>query len=134
MTYAPLNVGNAEADCRSWFRLVVVWFGFLGLFSNFVLPAALSVALGSLDPGRGVIGSSLCSATSNDHPNKSKPSLFVHHCALCTTAAASQLRRRADVRLARELGDITYPPPGTTSAAARWRHGAAKARAPPRIA
>jgi hypothetical protein len=113
----------------------VAWLAFLGLLGNFLLPAALSVAVGLLDSGRGAVGSSLCSATAGSElPHKGKSALLVHHCALCTTPAASQLRRHVNFLLAHELGDMAYPPLGTTSLVARFRQGAAQARAPPHIA
>jgi hypothetical protein len=112
----------------SLWRRAVTWLAFAGLLSNFALPAAISMAVGS-------VGFSICTATSpGDLPGKTKPNVRGHHCALCAAPAAVLPGPNPGAPLSHAFPKRTHPQPRTISLAASPRHGRVQARAPPFVA
>jgi hypothetical protein len=102
------------------------------LLSNVLLPTIFSVAIGLLDPNRGTVGSSLCSAApGRELPGKAQPGLLVHHCALCTVPAALPPRRPPGIAYEVQIVDEGYPRLLSLSPPTPFRHGPLQARAPP---
>jgi hypothetical protein len=113
-------------------RAAFCWVALAALLVNVLLPTALSVGIGLLGANRDTIGSSLCSGESGrDFPGKGKPALFVHHCALCTVAAALPHRRPPGVAYEIQVADAGYPRVQPVSTPTPFRHGRVQARAPP---
>jgi hypothetical protein len=99
---------------------------------NMLLPPALSAAIGLLDPNRDTIGSSLCGAESGrDLPDKGKPALLVHHCALCPAPVTLPPRWPPGIAYEIQIADAGYPRIQPASAPTPFRHGRVQARAPP---
>jgi Protein of unknown function (DUF2946) len=106
-------------------RQAVAWLAVVGLLSNFLLPAAMSVAAGR-------VGFSICSTRSAGDPSgKAKPGLLVHHCALCSVPAALPLRPPPAHYVPAEIAAANPPQPGVITLSALPRHGHVQARAPP---
>jgi hypothetical protein len=117
-------MSNALVHFSFW-RRAVVWLAVIGLLNNVMLPAAVSMAAGS-------VGFSICSAASagNSH-DKAKPALLVHHCALCAAPAAPLPRPQFEHPLPIELAVVAPAWLRTTPLAAFPWHSWVQARAPP---
>ena len=112
----------------SLWRRAVTWLAFAGLLTNFALPAAISMAAGS-------VGFAICRATSpDDLPGKTKPDVLIHHCALCAAPATLPPGPKPGGPLSDAFSERTHAQPRTISLAASSRHGRVQARAPPFVA
>ena len=115
------------AHLSRW-RRVVTALACVGLLSNAMLPAAVSLAVGSAEFG-------ICSAAgaANSH-DKGRPGLPVHHCALCVAPVAPLPQPQLDKPLRIELAESGHGRPRTLLLAAFPRLSWVQARAPPSMA
>ena len=110
-------------------RVTVCWIAVAALLVNLLLPAALSIGLAG---ERDTVAASLCGATAErDRPGKANLGIVVHHCPICTVAAALTLPCAGALTYAGRIAVTAYPVVRPTLAPAFFRHSPVQARAPP---
>ena len=116
-------------------RVAVTRLAVLVLLSHALVPAALMLAAGVLNPGVGSIRFALCSA-SPEHDNRGKAPLGLptYHCALCTVSAADLCRPPTVLMPNIEVARTVYARLGTEWLVPPSRHRQVQARAPPAMA
>jgi hypothetical protein len=106
-----------------------MWFAFVALLGNILLPAALSSFV-LKEPGRDIPGVGICGHWPGDAPGKAEPPLLVQHCPLCTLPAVP-LPRPPSIVVPGKVAAESQPQLLTTISVAPIRHGRVQARAPP---
>jgi hypothetical protein len=134
MTHLPLHDPHRITASGGRWWTVAAWLAFIGFAANVLLPAALSIIIGLIEPASDNPGLSLCGGRSSDLPGKTEPVLVARHCPLCTIPVAPLLRPFG-FSVPGEIADDPYSPLRTAGLdAPRQRHGPVQARAPPSIA
>jgi hypothetical protein len=126
MTYPRLGSLDRIAPLRARWRVAATWLSFLTLIANSLLPAALSIFVGLIEPSH----DTLCGGWSGDTSGKAKPGLPVQHCPLCTVAAAP-LPPAPGLSPPLEAAEGELLQRRAAHALATIRRGPVQARAPP---
>ncbi len=112
------------------------WLALVALLSNSVLPAVLAVGVAAQSADHDAFRLGFCStAPGRDLPEKGRPKLLVHHCALCA-AVPDMLPPGRPPTVAIPfvvIGDLT-PPRRATTLDFLFRNYRTQPRAPPTAA
>jgi hypothetical protein len=117
---------------RRW-RARFAWIAIVAVLSNALLPSAFAVGTGRLGTDNSDVRLGFCNAIpGRDAPAKTRPSLIVHHCALC--AAVADLLppwRSAGLTSPSVSVSEAFAPRRIMTPSASSRHSQAQPRAPP---
>jgi hypothetical protein len=126
---ASSSRGGYGAMMRSAPRRAACAIAFAALLVNLLVPAALAIGIAL---GGGTVGTAVCGATAEpDHPGKTNPALFVHHCSTCTVPAGSLPLHSGGPTCAVRIAHTAYPVAPPALVPSPFRHSPLQARAPP---